>query len=438
MAGISGLYYPTLDLFYYYAKEGLGIKEAEVKYFDTYWKSLQKKYNSSENPIYFTEKELDGQFRRQNLGDSDGFYFGCSLDEQTKPHPPAVVTKLKERIEKEIIAPPPESNIYLGSTWMIYGWVDSDKDDIKLAGDFYKQLVGEEWQHQREGKILGATVIEAWRSHQEWDVPETGSHVIIILYPNEETYAKAATDLISFGWIPLLLYRHKVWYSYQKSRRNKEKIRNTFNKAIADLKDHETYSLDQLGKALERNRQSLNDYSIDLNAISIHQHSLDTNLDNYNLLVKQFTNIAKNINKLNFFRADDLKFLEEFNTIATVKYERQLEKDYANLAPGLAVLTGLTETIRGLVEVQQAEIDRQQNITLAILGLGLSATGAVAGIVGTQVIQPNNPQSGPWSLVQGFWYSLIPTIIISVPLLLLALLNTAKKIWYQNRRKRSS
>ena len=455
---MAGLYYPTLDLFYYYAKEGFGIEEKEVEYFDTYWKSLQIKYNTKENPIYFLEKlpenqgEIDGQFRRQNLGESNGFYFGCSLDEQNKSHSSTVVTKLKERLEQEIFASPLEEilnlpdpskkSLCLGYTWMTYGWIDvdqSDEEKIELAKNFYHQLVGKEWQHQRGGKLLGAKIIEAWRSHHEWDLPDVGSHVIIILYPNKNTYAKASKELISDSWIPLLLYRHKIWFSYQKSRRNKEKIRQTFNKATSDLREHNTYNLEQLGKALERNRQSLNNYSIDLNAISIHQHTLDTNLDDYNLVVKQLIEKANDDCIINHFWANDLKFLEEFSTIASVKYKKQLEKDYATLAPGLAALNGLTETIRGLVEVQQAEIDRHQTNTIAIVGLGLAASSAVAGIAATQVYQPSQPTSLPTGLPtgwpgvdsrihwgQGLLWSLSPT---AIAIAFLAFL------WYQHHRK---
>ncbi|NJL91267.1 MAG: hypothetical protein HC916_16910 [Coleofasciculaceae cyanobacterium SM2_1_6] len=92
------------------------------------------------------------------------------------------------------------------------------------------------------------------------------------------------------------------------------------------------------------------------------------------------------------------------------------------------MLTGLTETIRGLVEVQQAEIDRQQNITIAIVGLGLSASSAAVGISATQVYQPENNQRISWQ--EGLGYSLVPAIAIGISLILVS-----TKDWYKKFQK---
>jgi len=414
---MAGIYYPTLDLFYYYATSGFGVTETEVKHLNTYWATLQSKNDSDENPIRFHEKgEFQGRFLRQNLKDSNCFHFDCSIDEKLTPHTPDVIPKLKAKIEPL----PPESILCFGFTWMIYGWVNNNDNDqnnndqTELARESYKQLVEKEWQHYREGKLLGAKVIEAWRSPNEWDVPEASSHVFIMLYPDQITYNEASKKLITDDWRRILLCRHKISHAYQKSRDYKVTISKSFNDALPALQKHisldskqnNSYKLDDMRKDLERNRIILSTYSVGLHLIRIHKESLDTNLDTYNLLVKQFIAKANGVSTSNNFGDNDLKFLEDFGTIAEIKYERQLEKDYATLAPGLAVLAGLTETIRGLVEVQQAEIDRQQTTTIAIVGLGLAASSAVAGIVATQVYQPDNtPTSTPspspptsWSL----------------------------------------
>ena len=427
---MAGIHLLTLNVFYYYLKEGLGITAAEIEPFDTYWKEQRSKYKANTDTIHLPKTEFEGKLfhDRNNLGDSNYFFLDCSIRNPDTSSPPKTIIKLKEKVKL-----PERNKACLGYTSMIYGWVEGDDD--ALPEELYQELVDDSWQFQRHGKILGSRIIEAWRSRQEWDVPDFGSHVLIILYPNKDTYERSS-KLIFGGWVSLLLYRHKIWYSYQESRGNKDKIRKTFNKAVKDLQSYNTYNLQQLGTALESNLYSLTDYSTDLNTISSHQHTLDTNLYNYNLVVKQFTDKVNDDCKINRW-ANDLKFLEEFSKIGEIKYERQLEKDYAILAPGLAVLTGLTETIRGLVEVQQAEIDRQQNKIIAIVGLGLAASSAAAGIAATQVYQPSQPTSLPagwlggdnrihWG--QGLVLSLIPT---ALAIFVLAVL------WCQNHHKSS-
>ena len=417
----------TLDIFYYYLKEGFGITKTDIEHFDAYWQGWQHEYKSKADLIEFQHQDLGLQgnlvHKTNHLEDSNYFFLDCSLvdmqDISKRTDPPESIKQLKSKLRL-----PLENQISLGYTQIIYGWVDPE-DDL-LPAQLYEQLVGDPWQYYRsDGKILGATVVEAWRSRQEWDIPDVGSHVFIVLYRNQETYDKA-NKLIFDGWLPLLLYRHKICYSYQKSRLNKEKARHTFNQAVQDLQEYNTYTLIELGSALQRNLRILTSYSTDLHTINTHQNAINTNLHNYNSALKQFIDKANDDCKINKFWVNNLEFLKEFSVIAEVKYEKQLEKDYAILAPGLAVLTGLTETIRGLVEVQQAEIDRQQTSTIAIAGLGLAASSSVAGIVATQVYQPDNTKSDRISLPWGLGYSFIIPVIAAIALTFL---------WYQRHHK---
>lgn len=417
----------TLDIFYYYLKEGFGITKTDIEHFDAYWQGWQHEYKSKADLIEFQHQDLGLQgnlvHKTNHLEDSNYFFLDCSLvdmqDISKRTDPPESIKQLKSKLRL-----PLENQISLGYTQIIYGWVDPE-DDL-LPAQLYEQLVGDPWQYCRsDGKILGATVVEAWRSRQEWDIPDVGSHVFIVLYRNQETYDKA-NKLIFDGWLPLLLYRHKICYSYQKSRLNKEKARHTFNQAVQDLQEYNTYTLIELGSALQRNLRILTSYSTDLHTINTHQNAINTNLHNYNSALKQFIDKANDDCKINKFWVNNLEFLKEFSVIAEVKYEKQLEKDYAILAPGLAVLTGLTETIRGLVEVQQAEIDRHQTNTIAIAGLGLAASSSVAGIVATQVYQPDNTKSDRISLPWGLGYSFIIPVIAAIALTFL---------WYQRHHK---
>lgn len=392
----------TLDIFYYYLSKGFDVpdkkkadvpKDDPVKHFDAYWENYHSKYpETSEGFLELSQGDFCGKLYhiQDELEDTNIIVLHCSLKDDSKLVDVDEISKLKKQIE-----PPSKTKVSLGYTSMIYGWGKCSDEEIAAL---YNKLIEKDWDFQREGKILGARVIEAWKSSREWDVPEAGSHVLIILYHNNEIYKKASKLLANY-WITLLRYRHKIWYSYQEGRASKDRIleifNNTFNASIKKLQDHQNHDLHSLKESLEKNLHILAEYSVDLNNILIHKHTLGTNLYNYNLAIKDFLKIANDDRKIDLFLMNDLKFLEEFSKIAEMKYEKQLEQDHATLAPGLAVLSGLTETIRGLLEVQQAEIDRRLNNTVAIVGLGLAASGAVAGIMATQVYQPEPPKIDP-------------------------------------------
>ena len=405
---MAEIHFLTLDLFYYYLRQGFDITDEEVKHFDDCWKVYEEKYSEKDGYLELVHENFQGKLYhiKKELEDTNLILLDCSTKVGSKPVEPDFISKLKAQIN-----PPVDNKVSLGYTWMIYGHGKFNEDVLKTL---YNKLIGGDWSFHRKGKILGATIVEAWQSNREWDVPEKGTHVLITLYPDQATYENAS-KLISENWLTLLWYRHKIWYSYKESRVSKEKSLKAFNEAVKDLKSYKKDDLADLNKSLEDNLDNLTSYSINLNNIGIHQHTLSTNLYNYNLAIVDFLKTPNN----------DLKFLKEFSEIAEIKYEKQLEKDYATLAPGLAVLTGLTETIRGLVEVQQAEIDQQQNITIAIVGLGLSASSAAVGISATQVYQPENNQRISWQ--EGLGYSLAPVIVIGISLILVS-----TKDWYKN------
>ena len=144
---------------------------------------------------------------------------------------------------------------------MISGWVSSSQDDEleNLAQTLYKTLVGQEWDHQRIGKFMGATVFEVWRSHKLSDKPKANSHTLIIFYTNDNQM-EAAEKFYRY-WLHLLCYRHKIWYAYTYSRQLKQELQNEFNKIIPSFPTPGRYDLNKLKRDLNNNRDILFRYS---------------------------------------------------------------------------------------------------------------------------------------------------------------------------------
>lgn len=128
--------------------------------------------------------------------------------------------------------------------------------------------------------------------------------------------------------------------------------------------------------------------------------SVAVNLDNYE---KQ---------RQDYFPTE--KFLAEFGQIAKKKYQVQLEKDYLSLNPGLAILENITSTIRGMLEIEQAQRDRNLNNTVAIAGVGLATSQlASAVIIAQKPPQQCTQKCPPFFLTEAFILSIFAGSVAS-------------------------
>ncbi|MBR8836610.1 MAG: hypothetical protein DSM106950_21975 [Stigonema ocellatum SAG 48.90 = DSM 106950] len=128
----------------------------------------------------------------------------------------------------------------------------------------------------------------------------------------------------------------------------------------------------------------------DINILQTQHHTVEINWRNYEK--QRCHDIFKN-----------QKFLEEFSRIVLDKYQVQLEQDYLSLNPGLAILENTTATIRGMVEIEQAQRDRQLNTTIAIAGVGLATSQIASAVI---IAQENPPKNIAFYQTQAFWVSI--------------------------------
>jgi hypothetical protein len=136
----------------------------------------------------------------------------------------------------------------------------------------------------------------------------------------------------------------------------------------------------------------------EINLLQTQQHTVEVNWRNYEN--KRCTDIFQNE-----------KFLEKFSKIVKDKYQVQLEKDYLSLNPGLVILENVTATIRGMVEIEEAQRDRNLNNTVAIAGVGLATSQIASSII---VAQETPPQDIPFFQTNAFWWSLTTGIVASL------------------------
>ena len=371
---------PTLNLFSYTLKQGLGVGEPEtrktyIKFLDALAEQLHQQLNVSFTPeqkqkflalqenieadLPFTgslnNHKVKGRYRFCNVTDNYQLLFDGYVDDK---HEPDKVIKLIESLQSLIPQPPKLENI--GKTWMLSGWLESgtDLEGTELAKQVYKCLFAKDGVSQGSGEFLGGKVAEFWG-----DKIEENLQLLVILYPDEATFRECSNFYVS--WLDLLCFRHKIIWAYKNSLELKKRLVINYNQ-IVEMRNTSRLTLQKLMDAMGK----LSQFAIDLNYLELQHSTIKVNLEKYQSKLTEIKTQAR--------PTDDLQFLQDFWNKAEQTYPKQIQKDIDNFRPCLEILRSLTDTIRGTVEIRKAESDRTFQTVVGIVGVGLSTGGTVA------------------------------------------------------------
>jgi hypothetical protein len=445
--------YPSIDLFLYDLKDGLGQEEVKIdknchdfchkiyndldeKSFQEKYKQIQKYKNTDADAIELLETRrrvfqspLDGYYYPLQVGDTYALQVdysgkedanGKSNDkEQELDDEPFL--NLKQEIEKQIYG---ETGT-VGQTWLAWGKLTENKTDYeleKIAKGCYTQLV-EKYNWDRDfigkGQWFGGTIFELWYCPENvgltgkefWEkFRRENHHVLIWLFPYNQSPDEMRQKLNSvyYDLLRLFQYRHKVVWAYYQSRHQKfllkkeyVEIQPSINQTSYLPRQLQTNNLklNQLQKTLTDNLINLSDYTIALNYLENQRRTIKVNLENYNF------RLAEMAQK---YTASDLEFLKIFSEseIYAKKYQRQIDADYENLSPGLTLLENLNSTIQGIIDLEQTKSDRALDNTIAIASVGL----AISGLTATVATAHNPPPKSYTDLS----FLLSPAFVLSI------------------------
>lgn len=451
--------YPTLDLFVYQFRNGLGDSDEQIKEnHKSFWQNLPDKINvdldaeeKGENPEYIKlieeliEQPIKQQFNIQNnhyyftdisdsyklegyyypirLYDTYGLIFDCSIDDRNNPQLIDVFKNLKQQAATK------SGNI--GKTWMVSGSLapGTKPDPASIAKETYKILEGIECQNPEPGKFLGATVFEVWKPPQKWlNVEQENIHVLIILYANLWNMEVAAEF---YGdWLRLFNMRNKILWEYAYSRQLTTELKAIFQAVLENInrvnkvnygfinQKISQQELQDLQKILSQSIATLSDYASKLSFLEMLRLAIDNNLQNYQSFIKDIENKAKEKQQNDSTLGDtNLQCLEKFTKTVTNKYKVQIQQDCASLNASLRIIEDLTNTVRGIIEIEQTKNDRSINNTIAAVGIGLATSQIVSAVILAEVPQNKNPlayqtQAFAWSLGIGAFAGLLAYILI--------------------------
>ncbi|MEG5173726.1 hypothetical protein [Microcoleus sp. B3-D7] len=147
--------------------------------------------------------------------------------------------------------------------------------------------------------------------------------------------------------------RHKIEYVYPQGRESYKKARKFYSELEAKIKEFkQDLPLEELQKLLESMPELSMQYQRQLRNLQAHYTTIKTNQINYQNYLQQF------------WRSGDIPSWREFGENTCKRYLDQIETYLSYIQPGKDLIGEFINTLRGLVEIEQAKSDRQLQQTL--------------------------------------------------------------------------
>jgi predicted house-cleaning noncanonical NTP pyrophosphatase (MazG superfamily) len=187
--------------------------------------------------------------------------------------------------------------------------------------------------------------------------------------------------------------RHKIEYVYQQGRESYSQARKVYSKLEAKIKEFkQDLPLEELQKLLESMPELSMQYQRQLRNLQTHYTTIKVNQNNY----------QKYLQKI--WQDGDISTWSEFGKTTCKRYLDQIETYLSYIQPGKDLIGEFINTLRGLVEIEQAKFDRAAElnakksdrnlqITIAVVGVGIGVAGVVSSSYTLAVDKPWAPPS---------------------------------------------
>lgn len=201
-----------------------------------------------------------------------------------------------------------------------------------------------------QGQLFGSPLFE-YENDQE--NPRERVHILVWLNCHPETLQCIGQSEAYHALLTLLCCRHKILYAYHQSRQCNStawELYSQLEQKVEELVQPPEETLEQLKEWLKKIPQIAFEYAKYLRDIEDHYNTISDNAKNY----------ASRLEKIQALSLpnDDLASLQNFLRHTCKPLQNQIKVDLRYLTPGQSLFQQMTDTIRGLVEVQQAERDR--------------------------------------------------------------------------------
>ncbi|MGQ4647388.1 hypothetical protein [Lyngbya aestuarii] len=302
---------------------------------------------------------------------------------------------------------------FLGQTLLITAWLIGAKDEkhlYQIAEECLQAVFPNESQRppfNRQGELFGSPIFEYGLFSQLANY----QHVLIWLF--RDSQADEKLNQCYQELLDLFFFRSKVIRAYQDSRQTYHQVASTYQ-AIETL-------IDSLPKKREKDQvtteelEDLKNKLKELPQLALTYTRLLRNLEDYhNTIAINEYNYSERLQQISGVVGDNqLLFLTTFSQEKSPFFQKQIQADLGYFRHGATLLEQAIASIRGIVEIEQAERDRSLEKTIQIIGVGLGAGAIVSGVVTQHIDKPfapismNNP---PHPLVLSLFWSVLATL----------------------------
>jgi hypothetical protein len=249
----------------------------------------------------------------------------------------------------------------LGQTLWLYGEVDAHDDCAALAQQCARALLeGTPFNPilLNQDEFFGSLLFEYQVTEPDEPQNLAKQTLILVSLNNSQAptppLAREANDLL----LNLLCCRHKIFHVYHESCAHFPKARKLYSKLEQQIQDFENLiadsqtRLDNLKSVLAQMPKSSLDYTHCLRDLKAHHTVIKSSFTTYRICQEKVTAIG-----------GSSKFWQDF-LLTCDQWQSQIQTDIDYLSPGQNLFEQMLETVRGTVEIEQAECDRRLEKTL--------------------------------------------------------------------------
>ncbi|WP_017305863.1 hypothetical protein [Spirulina subsalsa] len=346
-------------------------------------------------------------------------------DEQNQPTKPVNLAVFKEFNPQQVLRPE-KVNSNLGQTLLLTAWLLPPEQKQreqwqKIAHNILKEFLHDEYVPPlyQASQLFGSPIFE-YGSPKHPNSQGKIEHYLVWLFLDS-----TADENLGYFYqqlIDLWLYRQKITTAYQQSRADFAKvkaqyqeIKNIFSEIPQHLNVNEqsarlsTSDLTYLKTQLKKLPKLDLEYMESLSSLKNWHSTLSINHHNYKEKITNIQDKATN---------HDLSFLSSFGTKNAATLKTQIEDDLSYFDQGSNWADKGINTIRGLVEIDQAEANQDLQDQIQAVGVGIAAGAIVASTSGL-ITQPWYLPNGqkiqlPCTLPHPFLMALVGSIICSL------------------------